>query len=292
MPGFGPAPDNPKHKLGRAPGFCFHEWSLDRGDDSDDLELVALANPASWIDEDALRARKASPSMQDWQWKRFSCGLWVAGEDSALSATDWAACAAPGARIPDGAGGVVVGGDLGYRVDCSAFIAAWRETPESPIILGRPAILAPPGDGGSIAVEDMVEACLSFAERYPACSYCFDPKAGGEQLLQRLEGELSGEHELIEFPQMTGKLCGASMRFAELVGAGMIRHPDDPDFTAHVLAASARFIGERWRFARPRGQRKPIDALTAAMTAVDYLASRPAPWRSRYSEPGSGLVVA
>jgi hypothetical protein len=85
---------------------------------------------------------------------------------------------------------------------------------------------------------------------------------------------------------MTGRLCGASMRFAERVSAAMIRHPDDPEFTAHVLAASARFIGERWRFARPRGQRKPIDALSAATMAVDWLASKPAPRRSVYEKRG------
>jgi phage terminase large subunit-like protein len=286
IPGFGPAADNPKHKIGRAEGFAFHEWSLDRGDDSDNLELVALANPASWLDAEALRARKASPSMQEWQWKRFTCGLWVAGEDSALSATDWAACADSGAVIPDGAHGVVIGGDLGYRVDTTAFIPAWRETAEDPIILGKPIILTPPGDGGSISIEDMVEACLSFARRYPACTFSFDPKAGGEQLLQRLERELPDTHEFIEFPQMTGRLCGASMRFAELVGAGMIRHPDDEELTAHVLAASAKFVGERWRFGRPRGQRKPIDALTASMVGVDWLASKPAPAHSPYEDRG------
>ena len=106
--------------------------------------------------------------------------------------------------------------------------------------------------------------------------------AGGEQLLKRLERELPDTYQFIEFPQMTGRLCGASMRFAELVGAWMIRHPDDPEFTAHVLAASAKFIGERWRFGRPRGQRRPIDALTAAMVAVDWLTSRPAPSVSVY----------
>ena len=30
IPGFGPAGDNPKHKIGRADGFAFHEWSLGR----------------------------------------------------------------------------------------------------------------------------------------------------------------------------------------------------------------------------------------------------------------------
>ena len=138
----------------------------------------------------------------------------------------------------------------------------------------------------------MVEACLTFAARYPDCTFSFDPKAGGEQLLQRLERELPDTHEFIEFPQMTGVLCGASMRFAELVGARMVRHPADRELTAHVLAASARFIGERWRFARPRGARKPIDALTAAMTATDTIARQAPPRQSRYSDPDASVLVA
>jgi len=288
MPGFA---REGAYKHVRKAGFSWQEWSLDPGDDINDLELLKSCNPASWIDEDELRARRDSPSTQPWQLARFTAGLWVRGEESALSGKDWAACADPSAVIPDGVEGVVIGGDLGYRVDTTAFVPAWRETPDAPIILGRPIILAPPGDGGAINVEDQVEACLSFAERYPDCTFSFDPKAGGEQLLQRLEHELPDTHEFVVFPQMTGRLCGASMRFAELVAAGMIRHPADEEFTAHVLAASAKFIGERWRFARPRGARKPIDALTAAMTAVDCLASRPAPRRSRYSDPANTLAV-
>jgi hypothetical protein len=88
-----------------------------------------------------------------------------------------------------------------------------------------------------------VEACLSLARRYPDCSFSFDPKAGGEQLLQRLERELPDTYGFVEFPQMTGRLSGASMRFAELVGTRMIRQPDDEELNAHVLTASAKLIG-------------------------------------------------
>jgi hypothetical protein len=54
----------------------------------------------------------------------------------------------------------------------------------------------------------------------------------------------------------------------------------------YPLTASAKIIGERWRFAHPPGQRKPIDALTAAMTAVDVLVSKQAPRRSVYEDRG------
>lgn len=56
--------------------------------------------------------------------------------------------------------------------------------------------------------------------------------------------------------------------FAELVFTRQSRHPDHPQLSAHVLAASARFVGERWRFARPAGKHRWIDGLTAAMIAV------------------------
>jgi phage terminase large subunit-like protein len=125
----------------------------------------------------------------------------------------------------------------------------------------------------------------------PACSsrnagrtFAFDPLAGGEHLLQRLERELSDAHEFVEFPQRTGRLCGASMRFAELVAAGQLRHLGDETLTRHVLAASARFVGEHWRFGRPSGARQPIDALTAAMIAVDVVATKPPAPRSVWED--------
>jgi phage terminase large subunit-like protein len=327
-----------KYKHVRHAGLSWHEWALDPGDDFTDLELLAQCNPASWVDEAELRARRDSPSVQPWQLARFTAGLWVKGEQSAIPGEEWAACRDPDAEIPDGARGcVVVGGDLATRGDTTAFVAAWQinaparsgnlilgflggpwycgapgcenlgtvagdngtsipgpvfcdehrgYTPgePGPVVLSRPIVLAPPGDGRSVQVDDMVDACIQFAQRWPTCTFAFDPLAGGEHLLQRLERELPDSHEFVEFPQRTGRLCGASMRFAELVAAGQLRHPGDETLTKHVLAASARFVGEHWRFARPSGARQPIDALTAAMIAVDVVASKaPAP-RSVYED--------
>jgi SEC-C motif-containing protein len=148
-----------------------------------------------------------------------------------------------------------------------AFVAASQESQESPVILARPVILEPPGDGTSI---DMVEACRGFAERWPGCTFAFDEKAGGQQLLQRPEREFP-ECRHIPFPQDPRPLCDASMRFAELVAARKLRHPDHPQLTDHVLAASARFVGERWRFARPKGRHRWTDGLTAASIAVSLV---------------------
>jgi len=219
--------------------------------------------------------------MQPWQWKRFTCSLWVLGEDSAINGKEWAACADPQSEIPAGAEGVVVGGDLGYTRDCSAFVAAWRN-PEGLIILDDPVILEPPGDGTSIDVEDMVAVCQEFAERYPGCAFAFDEQYGGQQLLQRLEREIP-QSEHIAYPQIPTRLCGAAMGFAELVSTRKLRHPDHPGLTDHVLAAAARFVGERWRFVKARGSGKWIDACVAAAIAAE-LADEAQPSASVYED--------
>lgn len=59
--------------------FVMHEWSLSPRDDTDDLELVKAANPASWQTLERLRARHDSPTTETWQWLRFACGIWVKG---------------------------------------------------------------------------------------------------------------------------------------------------------------------------------------------------------------------
>ena len=62
------------------------------------------------------------------------------GEDGALSPAEWRDCARPGQDIPDDATGVVVGIDLGWRHDTSAFAPIYRETEDAPVIVGRPQI--------------------------------------------------------------------------------------------------------------------------------------------------------
>ena len=270
IPGFGPAGDNPKHKIGRADGFAFHEWSLGAGDDTEDLALVKLANPASWLDESELRARKESPSMQPWQWQRFTCGLWVAGELSAISGKDWIACADPGSGIPTDAEGVIIGIDLGWKHDYTAIVPVWRD-PEGPIRVHAPIILIPPGGGESLDAEDVFAACQQFAERWSGCTFVLDPEAGGEQLAQRLEREIPTS-EVFTYSQKAGPMCLAAQRLAEAIAAHRIRHPDHEELTKHVLGASAKWVGPKWRFAKPRGKEgQKIDAVIALAMATSVI---------------------
>ena len=113
----------------RTPDFALHEWALDESEDRDDLDVVKTANPAPWLTIEELRKRRDSPSTTEWQFARWTCGVWLSGEDSAIQAGEWRACADPDVVIPETARDVVIGIDLGWRRDCTAIVPVWRPLP-------------------------------------------------------------------------------------------------------------------------------------------------------------------
>ena len=80
--------------------YVLHEWALGRDDDVDDLDLVKLANPASWQTVERLRARHDSPSMLPWQWARFACGIWMASEHWWVTGEQWREAEQDGIALP------------------------------------------------------------------------------------------------------------------------------------------------------------------------------------------------
>lgn len=257
------------HRHVRDEHFAFHEWSLDPDADVDDLDLVLTANPASWIDRDELRRRRTA-SMMPWQWRRFTCGIWSAGENSAVSDREWRACARPGLEVPAGVSGVFVGIDLGWKIDRTALVPVWRPDGDDVAQVHPPVILTPPGDGTSLPVGDVFDALEEMADRWPDVTFVLDPAADGEHLAQRLEAELT-RVTVATHSQKHGPMVLAASRLSEAIAAGRLVHPDDAELNSHVLAAAARSVGEGWRFAKQRGRYAPIDAVIALAMAHSTL---------------------
>ena len=252
----------------RTDNLSFNEWCLADGEDVDDLDLVKQANPLKGMTLEELRMRRESSP--DWVWRRFACGQWgVVGEDSAISPTEWADCARPGQDIPEGAEGVVVGIDLGWRWDTTAMVPVWRKSEGAPIVVGRPQILTPPGDGRSLDAEDVFETARSFAQRWPEVTFVLDPRADGEQLAQRLDRELRAR--VMTHSQSHTSMAAASELLRSLVAEGALQHPDDEELTRHVLAAVPRELLIGWRLSRPKGKNLPIDGSVALAMAVRVL---------------------
>ena len=253
----------------KTPGFAMHEWALDPEDDRDDLQLVKLANPAPWQTPEALQERHDSPSMAAWQWARFACGVWLAGEESAISDKEWRACSSSGTAIPRGAKGVHVGIDLGWKWDTTAIVPVWRPDGVDTFHVHTPVIVVPPHDGTATAEEDIWAPIETLADLWPQITFVLDPNAGGEQLAQRIDRDLSAR--VVTHSQMATPMALAAQRLSELIATGKLQHPDDETLNAHVLAAAARPVGEGFRFVKQRKKKLPIDGVIAMAMAVSTI---------------------
>ncbi len=274
------------HRHVRSGGFAFHEWALDPEDDVDDLDLVKTVNPLVPLEE--LRVRHESPTMTEWQWKRFACGIWTRGEFGAFEPAVWHAGRRNPLEVPEGAFGPVVGVDLGLKWDSTAIVpvflhgGAWldgrtldpprrqwvRDDAPTVAYVEKPVVLIPPRDGTSLAIETIFAACADIAARWPRPTFVLDPQAGGEQLAQRLAYELESTVTVATMSQTNAPMARAAQRLAEMLTGGRLLHTGDETLTAHVLACGVRQVGEGWRLVKQQGSSASIDAAVALAMAL------------------------
>ena len=254
------------HRHARTRAFSYHEWALDKGADLRDLDLVKLANPASWQTIEELATRHDDVSMRPWQWARFAAGIWTAGEESAISEIEWGACAVPGQTIAPGEPGVTVGIDIAFKWDTFALVPVIVED-DGTALVGNPIILEPPGDGTTLPYEDAWAAIEEMADRYPGCTFTFDPTRGGEQMMQQIENQLEG-CSFVAHSQDPRPMALAAERLSIKIAERQLEHPADSTLTDHVLAAAAYFVGERWKFVKRKKKALPIDGVIALAMAV------------------------
>ena len=105
-----------------------------------------------------------------------------------------------------------------------------------------------------------------------------DPEAGGEQLAQHIESELGIEPAT--HSQKTTPMQLAAQRLSEAISEKHLKHPDDPILNAHVLSASAKQEGERWKFVKAKRKRAPIDGVIALAMAYSTLIASAKPKKS------------
>jgi phage terminase large subunit-like protein len=260
-------------------GFAMHEWALEPGDDVDDMRVVKRVNPASWQPEEELRRRHDSPSMQDWQWQRFACGLWVSSEEFWMDPEQWHARATderlePGDRI-------ALGFDGSRVADATALVAcrlgdglvqplAIFEAPRDPET-GQP-------DPEWEVPRELVDAAIAEAmELYDVVRGYFDPPLWQTEI----DGWARdyGEEAVMRFSTNRARMQSATERFRTDVSGGEFGHVGDEQLTAHVLNARVRQARNGYWLAKSRpSSPEKIDAAVAAVLAyearADALAGR------------------
>jgi hypothetical protein len=257
------------YKYAPAPSgeFVWHEWSLAPTDDITDMELVKSANPLAQITIQSLRDRYDSPGTRRAWWARFVCGIWTRDDDAAISAMDWAPNQVAHCRIPDGAAGVIIGLDFGWRKDTTAMVPTWRMN-DDPLTLRvdeRLEILTPPGGGISTSDETIWASVTRLSKLWPAAVFVADPNANAEHICQRIERELG--HVVVYQAQDHGPMAHATSIVMELVRTKRLEHPGRADYSSQVLAAYLAGRDDKQRFVQGSGG-SPVDAVVATSMAA------------------------
>jgi phage terminase large subunit-like protein len=250
-------------------GFAMHEWALEAGDDYHDMRVVKQVNPASWQTAEELQQRHDSPSMLEWQWQRFACGLWVSAEHRWMDPEQWHAAASE-ERLQRG-DRIALGFD-GSRLDDATALVACRV--EDGLVQVLALWEAPRTEKGQRELEwevprEEVDAAVAEAnEEYRVVRGYFDPPLWQSEI----DGWARefGETAVMRFATNRRRFQGATERFRTDVASGELPHAQDERLSAHVLNAHVHNTrGGYWLAkARPSSPDK-IDAAVAAILAYE-----------------------
>jgi phage terminase large subunit-like protein len=285
------------HVVERRPGYVYcrtpdgqfvmHEWALNLEEfDPHDMRHVKLCNPLQHLTIEDLQKLHDSPSMTQLDWLRYRCNVWVQDRTAALPEAEWNACVLEGVEITDAAPRVVIGGDLGWLLDTTAFVAVAEDptymterpadldddapfTPRPRIVVDRPRILTPPGDGAYLPFSIALGAVGAMVEKYGAhrTTFVFDPSSSGHQLAEALEKTYG--IEVVRQKQTNVEMADAYAKTVEVVRDRVLAHGAYPELDEHVLYATAKSVGgtDLTRFDKgPGGQ--PNDAAIAMAIAI------------------------
>jgi phage terminase large subunit-like protein len=244
-------------------GYAMHEWSLDPDEDRDDLDLVKLANPASWQTTEALRKRRDSPSMLDSQWARFACGVWQGGDDWWVRADQWAA---QGTAQPLQPGDAITIGFDGSRVGDGTAIVGCRLSDGALDLLG---LWENPGDSDWEVPGGEVDAKLAEAyERFRVVRGYFDPPLWRSEI--EAWAREYGQPGVTPYRTNGRPMQAAVERFRTDLLTGAIHHSGARDLRRHVLNARTQLVrgGYFITKATPMSPDK-IDAAIAAVLAYE-----------------------
>ena len=258
------------YRYARSDSLAFHEYALEPEDDRDDLDVVKTANPASWQTVEELGKRHSSPTMRSWEWARFACGVWVYGEDTAITDTEWGACSDPQSEIPKGSEDVYLGVDIGLRRDTTALVPVWKKDESAPFVVGQPTILHPP-ENGSVQIKEVLESVENYGARFPGLTVVIDPNAGGELIADRIENDLGIDVTI--HSQQPRTMALAAQRLTTAIANQDLRHPDDAELNRHVLSAVPKTVGETWRFGKSSKRSVPNDGVIALAMAVSQISA-------------------
>lgn len=254
------------------PGIVLHEWALDENGDANDLDLVAEANPYSALTKKVLAAKKASPTLSEAHWRRFTCN--IASQTAAqlyIDLASWNACER--AEIEPGAY-IAIGADGSRTWDTT--VVAWAHPFEDGFIDVACRVFSVRSNiayhvlhqGGRIDFDDVETFLLDLWDRFSPQGAAFDPRYLERSM--EIAAERLPEASVIAVEPHTKAARDAYQALYTAVIEGKLRHDGDPVIAAHLAncAVDREERTQEIRRLRKIDPRKPIDAVPALALAV------------------------
>lgn len=263
------------HLRAEGQNIVYHEWMVQDVKHARDLEVVKQANPLSTISLDDLADKLSSPTLDFGEdWLRLTCNVPSRSSDTAVPEVLWDACETKRergglhrglipAKVP-----IAVGGDFAFLEDTTAIIPMYVKGPKERIV-GDPIILEPAGNGVPVEANDVRSAFLELHERNPIEVAVIDPSKA-QDIAQWLSDELGCL--VVARSQSNAFAAEGYDLLMEAIRERWIEHTGHPVLRRHVLSAiRARLPGDRYRFDRPRTQRKRKDARRIVIDGLQAL---------------------
>ena len=267
------------------PGLVMHEHALKLGDDVTDLELVAEANPFSGVTVETLAEKRASLTMSESHWLRFTCNIAAQTEaDAYIDPAAWDACRHDGLEL---AGAVCIGADGSRTWDTTvvAWATAFGETIDVDCRVFSVRESAPHHvlhRGGKIDFDDVEGFLLTLFEEFEPLETAYDPRYL-ERTMELVDVRLPPE-SVVAVEPASKHAKDAYQALFRAVTEGTLRHRGDPVLAAHLANCAVERDDRNQEIRRLRkiDPRKPIDAVPALAFAV---------WRATLAERVDALVA-
>lgn len=253
---------------------CMLEWACNSDDDLDDLEVVKLANPASFVTIKGLRngKEKLSPST----FARYRANVWAQAEDAVIKSEVWDGMN-DGSTIPEGVPRWVVV-DYAAKSDGCAVVQLYLDEerrkviPKAHVWARRVRVAGRPQPAAHTLVDDetirtsIVRAHIRkiHEDEGEVLGVIYDPHLFDPEELEE-EGFL-----MIEFPQRLSRQIPASKKLFDTVNEAKWAHDGDVVLRSHVISAGSINVGDGWRFSKSKSK-KLIDACICLQMGVEQV---------------------
>jgi phage terminase large subunit-like protein len=268
-----------QHKDGRltiieAPSgnTCMLEWACNSDDDLDDMEVVKLANPASFVTIAGLE--DGHETLEPSTFQRYRANVWAQAADAIIKAPVWDGMD-DGSTIPVGEPRYVIV-DYAQKSDGCAVTQLYLDEERGKLIpkahvwarrikvAGRPQPAAHELVDEETIRQSLVRAHIRKINETEGevLGVIYDPHLFDPEELED-EGFF-----MIEFPQRLSRQIPASKKLYDIINEDGFRHDGDPVLRSHVLSAAAIPAGEGWRFSKAKSK-KLIDACICLQMGVE-----------------------